>query len=770
MPTLAEVGKAHFMFREMTAEEKAQSAKVKTLTFILDSFFSRFVSTTRYGSPMYPPRTLGDRFKILSAATGSGKGSVGFELYLRYFEGQRKNIVVLQPTITTTIAIPQDILNVPEYKTAFKLGDNVGYQTSTFVRRPIRGVLFMTTMILGQIMRSVTDADFMRRIGFILIDEAHLRRIELDLVVAMLKKLVTRNVADPECPFVIAMSGTMPVERYANYLGVDPANVISVPGQTYEKTPSYLSKDTTDYVAMTVATALEIHEAGADDEPERGDIIIFIRSAEPGKEITKALMAANEKLTKKFIVASVDSAAFKSGSDTYFNIQRKLATTRVADASGRMHVPTRRIILGTPAIETGITIESAKYCIDTGFEWAVQFDPVYAVTIETSKPISQSMAIQRYGRIGRKFPGAYFAMYTEPTFAAMTKEQEPDIIKSDISAMLLNMIVSATMPTTWDKTFIGVPAPMGPFKITDIDMLDMPSVDSLTHALEKLFILGFIDGALRPTVMGCAAIRFYRSSLENIRMIFDAVATGGCVTDMITLAAILDSEPGRLINKNPKKGPMFDIAGTPIFGAENRVAELLCHQLYVSCDAIELLFTWHAICDQFIAITAGRESAATFRRWMVDHGLVYDQWMRMIEARDSIMIGLASIGLDPQAGQRPAPLRALLRDSLPLGVAEIRALKAAMYTGHRLNTATWDDKIGAYVHDWNHLPVVVTSINTAKPISTSWLKPARPKRVMLFASTLKLPKDAENGMYVFGANLVSAIDGFVEPDPTFEVS
>lgn len=789
MPTLAEIGKAAFAFRPMTQEEADKNARTETMTFVLDYFFSKFISATRYGAPQVPPSALGDRFKILSAATGSGKGSVGFELYLRFFDAQHKNIVVLQPTVTTTLAIPQDILSVPKYKADFQMGRNVGYQTRDFAQKPPRGVIFMTTMTLGQILRSLTDVEFMHKYGFILVDEAHLRKVELDLVVCMLKQLIARNVANPECPFAIAMSGTMPMEKYANYFGVDKRDVISVSGQTYKKTEHFLPADSKDFVAETVATIVKIHTNEASDRPEAGDIIVFVSSGGPGKEITKGVQAAVEGLANKLIVTNVDSTAFRTGSSEYFNVLRPLAKSIVYDREGKKFIPTRRLIIGTPAMETGLTISSAKYVIDTGFVYAVEFNPVYAVIIETAKPVAQSMAIQRFGRVGRKFPGDYYGMYTKAAFDRMTPIQEPDIFTNDISAMVLNLVVAGTMPADWNRQMFGWPSPAQSFKIADLDLLDMPSVDSMSHALEKLFILGFIDGHCRATAMGCAATRFHHvSALESVRMIFEGFVSGANVDDLITIAAILEAKPTMLINDSKKKGPVYDPASFPVFGAESHEAELLCRQLYLSCDVIDLLLVYYAIKDQMRqlvdigaevmsggASSTSRTTIAGFRKWMEDRGLVYDKWMSMINIRDNILMTCISIGLDPFANSLGARrhkynLPELLRGSLVTGVAEVRKLKSAMYHGYRLSTASWSASAMKYVHDWNHIGLDLKSINPTKPIGASWMKSARPKQIMVFQVVVKLPRDSANGLFTFGCRLASAVDGFVEVDPTFITS
>ncbi len=771
MPSLAEKGRATFKFREMTAAEAEKNEKVDALTFTLDYFFGRFMPTHRGGYPPTPANTLGDHFKILAAATGSGKASVGPELYMRYFDIQHRNIAVLQPTVATATAIPSDVLTIPKYKPVFKLGQNLGYQTGDLVRKPVNGVIFMTTGVIGQMLRVMTDDQFMRKFFVILIDEAHVRKVELDIVTFMLKRLVARNLSDPRCPFVVAMSGTMPIEKYADYLGVSRADVIAVPGETHKRTPHWLDKDTADYVKTAVATILEIHAADA-DEPERGDIIVFVKSGEITREISKQVGTANEKLAKKMLVTTIDAMGVKSGSDEFFATQRPLAYARVNG-----HVPTRRVIIGTPAIETGLTIPSAKHCIDTGYEHSVTYDPVWSAEVVTHRPVTRSMMTQRIGRIGRKFPGDYYPMYTEATAAAMIDQQDPDVLTRDIAANLLDMIIADTMPSTWDRTFIKWPSPTGSFSIASIDLIDMPSADSLLNALERLFVLGLIDPTGRATLMGCLAVRF-RERLESVRMILEGYLVGANIADLVTMAAIIEVDPTTLVNRSSKKGATF--AGRASWAA---------------CDIIELLLTWRAISAQIAGLAAptkqdatsvtGTRSTTHLRKWMEARGLVYTQWLYVITTRDRIISTLIGAGLDPYTNGIGLPrhkydLSAILQDTPKLAHAEIRKLKACMIAGYMLNTLTYDTKSRAYIHDYTHQPVAISSISLSALTSPDPTKKARPRKLLAFDITLKLPRVAPNGratdgrvpvgLYTFNTEAVSVIDGFVELDETLAIS
>ncbi len=789
MPALSEIGNAGFMFRDLTAEEVAKNSKVLTMDFVLDYFFGKFVATSKHSGAIRAPKTLGDHVKLLSSATGTGKGAIPFELFMRYWLASHRSIAILEPTITTAISIPLEIIsNVPKIRAEFRMGKNVGYQTGHFVRKPISGVLFMTTGVLGQMLRVMTDEQFMRRFQFILLDEAHMRRLDTDMILFLLKQLLIRNLRSPECPMVIAMSGTMPARKYARYFAIDERDIIDVHAQQFPKKENYTSGNVANYVDETVATILKIHTiTGKDDEPERGDIIVFVQSAKPGTDISEKIALENEKLEKKILITTINSDAFRIGTSEYFDVLRPLANASVILNDKTSHIPQRRLIIGTPAMEAGLTIGTAKYCIDTGYEYSVQYNPVYGCQVEGSKPVSRAAAIQRIGRIARKFPGEFYMMYSKETFDLLEPQPDPDIWTRDIAPMLLNLAVAECMPISWSKSLSDwhkVADEIKSFDSMTLDLIDAPSTDSLSIALEKLFVLGFLSAECKPTLMGCTAIRFPRSPLENMRMIFEGYTCGANIEDLITMAAILEATPSMLVNTNPTKGGRF----TPlsVFGESDWHEK----QEYVGCDLIELLFVFYEIRSRIgklsldeskIEVAQESQPAASdpptilnLRKWMLSVGLIYEKWMDVFALRDQLLMMCIASGLDPYINglgiaQHKYNLVKILKESRDLGISEIQKLKSCIVEGYRLNSATWSSQHSAYTHDLSGAQLSIKSLAQSH-VSTKDATAKRPRKIIIFNNSLKLPQKSVDGRYAFESTLVSVIDNFTQIDETFAIS
>lgn len=772
MPTLIEKNRVRFLNREFTPAEKEKSGKINALAFIMEYFFDPFVPRVRRGDPPTKAKEIGDKIKILVAATGSGKGSIGLELYVRYFEATQKNIAVLQPTIATTVAIPGEVMSIPNYTPFFKMGENIGYQTGSLIRKPVKGVIFMTTGVISQMLKVMSDEDFMRKFAFILLDEAHFRKVELDLVFFMLKKLVERNLSNPACPFVIAMSATMPANRYADYFGVDRRHVIDVPGQTYPKQLNYAKEDVGDYFKEAARIAIEIHTTMKDPE-ERGDILIFVYGAGAMKKIEEILNEANIGFENKIKLARIESEGFNAGTDEYFSVLTPLKEMVVV-IGDKEYTPTRRIILGTPAVETGLTLETLKYCIETGYVRTVEYNPLFGITINTPKPVTQSMAVQRIGRVGRKFPGVAHFVYTEDTFKKMEVDQKPDIYLQDLTTFILQIIINDTYEGKWDGSLIGnIAEPVGKYDVRKIDLLDFPAADAIICAQEKLFVLGLIDENYRPTKMGLASA-YFRIAPESVRMIFEGYIIGANVADLVTMAAILHNDPTSLVNTNKKKGALYKQQN--VFGKPDNTTEGLYKRLYISCDVIELLIAFYAIQKKFAEVKNDPDSVFSLLKWFEENGMSFSAWAKMIDTRDSVMQTLvASVGLNPMyngLGLRKFTydLPALCQQHFDIGVSEISKLKQCMYAGYRLQTASWDDEKMVYVHDINKLSLIIMSkLISPLPIHTQF-KQNRPQKIIAFSPVLKLPPRSEDGRYGLFVSTVSALDGHVNYDETFDIS
>ena len=106
----------------------------------------------------------------------------------------------------------------------------------------------------------------------------------------------------------------------------------------------------------------------------------------------------------------------------------------------------RKIFISTPIIETGKTIPTLKYCLDSGLELKpcpnpLIYNPYKFVENLKMVPINQSAAIQRLGRVGREQIGECERLYTQKDYELLDESEQPETINNYcLSPVLLNRL------------------------------------------------------------------------------------------------------------------------------------------------------------------------------------------------------------------------------------------------------------------------------------------------------------------------------------------
>jgi HrpA-like RNA helicase len=446
-------------------ESKEDLDRVKPISYIISWFKERVGQ---------PAKTISDRIIVANSTTGSGKSTVmPAEIYLA-FKGQIKNVIITQPRVVTAIDIPLTITQVPVYKTKFKLGVNIGYQTGDYSSKPKEGLLFCTVGILLQMLSNSEPEDFCKKWQLIILDEAHDRSISLDLVFFYMKKLISK-VSITDYPFVILTSGTMDVDKYLKYF--ETKTVFDIKGDSYPIATEWSTWTDVNYIDMLCKKIIHVHENEENDR-QSCDIVAFLPTKGGITKIKNMLVEYNATRSEnKILPLSLDSATFKQVKQEYFRVFNRLEDLDMPDYS-------RKVILGTNAIETGITLESISYCIDAGLVNVMEYNPALQCSLLTVRPVTKAMSLQRRGRVGRIRPGKFFPLYDEPTFTKFQNIQYPEIIVSDITQSVMKIVDSE-----------GVDCRM---LYETLDTLDKLPRISVSNSIAKLRRYGFLDSKGMP--------------------------------------------------------------------------------------------------------------------------------------------------------------------------------------------------------------------------------------------------------------------------------
>lgn len=267
--------------------------------------------------------------------------------------------------------------------------------------------------------------------GLIILDEFHERQLDSDVLLARLLKL--RSEERPELKLLI-MSATLEVEVLERHLGV---RAISSEGRLYPVELSYQNPDPMAPLAEKVAGAFS---------PTAGHTLVFL----PGM---RDLRACAERINYPH---------------TYL-LHGRLDSDEALRPSSHP-----KLILATNVAESSVTIDGVTTVIDSGLARVARCSPWSGVTQLRVERISQASAIQRAGRAGRTGPGRCVRLYSQAEFENLDPFDTPEILRTDLSHLLLELRVA------------GLTA-------AELDWLTPPTPDRLEAAHRCLSLLGALD-------------------------------------------------------------------------------------------------------------------------------------------------------------------------------------------------------------------------------------------------------------------------------------
>lgn len=694
-------------------ESKQQISNITGIDFILQWFRPRIENPSIV-------KNISDKIIILKSATGSGKSTVfPTEFYLRFYKIMKKNIIVTQPRILTAVSIPKTIASESAYKKenrtdgeGIELFKNIGYQTKEYIRKPIeKGILFCTIGVLLQFLKNMPIENLFKKYGCIIIDEAHERSTNLDLIFYYLKQIYKNNKIE-DCPFLVIASATMNVKKYAKYYNTK--TIFEITGTSYPIQTTYLNFDSMNIYNSIITSILDIHIKNKNDDKDKSDIIIFIPSMSYINKLKLKILDLNKDLENKLYPIGLDSEGYRASGDDYNALFEKIENLVVDNV-----IPTRKVIIATNIAETGITIESLKYCIDTGLVNQLEYNPIYNAYSLLIKPITQSMALQRKGRVGRKHPGNFYPMYTKPIFESMQEIQYPEILTEDLSPILLNIIkiryndtiekyinynsnnINLFEQLINDNKYYNNIKELKPIDLKSLDLLDNPPLISINNALHKLYNLGLIFANGYPTICGILVSKIRNISLENAIMILSGYVYNCNILDLITIAAFNTIGKSKLVTSKFKAfnyGFVNKSKDNKNFDKYNY--NRLKTRLFINCEFIDFILFFNKF-QEILLINFDKINIV--QQFCIDNYINYNELMNLIEIRDEIIKDFTfNMNLNPMANIH-INLSNLIntynnkQNIFYEAIEEIIKIKKCIYEGFKLNIAIYNKESNTYM-------------------------------------------------------------------------
>ncbi|KAG0648388.1 DEAH box RNA helicase DHR1 [Hyphodiscus hymeniophilus] len=385
-------------------------------------------------------------------------------------------------------------------------GKNVAYQIrfegSVSTQTAIK---FMTD---GVLLREVARDIALRKYSAIIIDEAHERSVNTDILIGMLSRVVKlRQEMALEDPSIkplklIIMSATLRITDFTqnSTLFPKPPPVLQAEGRQYPVTMHFARKTHHDYVEEIFGKISKGHK-----KLPPGGFLIFLTGQNEITHLSKKLKEAfhigqsatgpHVRVSGKDTPIETEDIEFgdtiDDSKDDYDDDDDDEVDINVNDdefeigeesetGPGRMHVlplysllPTREqlrvfepppdgsrlVVLATNVAETSLTIPGIRYVFDCGRSKERKYDRTTGVQSFEVGWISKASANQRAGRAGRTGPGHCYKLYSSAVYERDFKDfAEPEILRMPIEGVVLQLkamnlqhVVNFPFPTPPDR-------------------------------------------------------------------------------------------------------------------------------------------------------------------------------------------------------------------------------------------------------------------------------------------------------------------------------
>ena len=390
------------------------------------------------------------------------------------------------------------------------VGDLVGY-TIRFEEKLDPQKTKIKFMTDGMLLREMIIDPLLSKYSFIVIDEAHERSLQSDILIGLIKSLMDRRM---DLKFVV-MSATLETEKFMKYF--PDSKYMEVEGRP-SPTEIYNTKTPqADYLNSSLNTILQVHFNEA-----AGDILVFLTGQEDIEELEQMLKEKQELFpmeANKLLVCPIYAALPSS-------IQLK-----VFEPTPPKH---RKVVLATNIAETSLTIDGIKYVIDCGLVKIRSYNPNKGLESLFVNAVSKSSAIQRAGRAGRQSKGKCFRLYTKQTFDNLELYQTPEILRTDLASTILQLKA------------IGIN------NIENFDFIDKPDPDTLNAAIEELKILGALQENGKLSDLGKEMAELPLSPTYAKLLILSLDEKYNCSEQILSIIALLNTENLFYVPKDEK--------------------------------------------------------------------------------------------------------------------------------------------------------------------------------------------------------------------------
>jgi ATP-dependent RNA helicase DHX37/DHR1 len=431
---------------------------------------------------------------IVSGATGSGKTTQVPQFLFENGFGDPNGptpgmIGITQPRRVAAVSMSKrvsDELGDAKDRVAYQIRFDTTVSSKTAIK-------FMTD---GVLLREMANDFALRKYSAIIIDEAHERTVNTDILISLMSRSVkaradlAKDKPNRFTPLkLIIMSATLRVSdfRENQRLFSIPPPLVQAEGRQFDVAPHWARRTSYNFIEEAYKRICRGHR-----QLPPGGMLVFLTGQNDIRILARRLkeeFPATEPNNDQKVQVRVDSSEMVmeeedlqtitwneseshtnisydeeedsdveieglDGIDSEFKIENEtpgdllkvhilpLYSQLPSKAQLRVfeEVPegSRLIVLATNVAETSLTIPGIRYIFDSGRVKERKWDSAGVQTFETTW-VSKASADQRMGRAGRTGPGHCYRLYSSAIYETFKDFAEPEIYRSPLEGVVLQL-------------------------------------------------------------------------------------------------------------------------------------------------------------------------------------------------------------------------------------------------------------------------------------------------------------------------------------------
>jgi len=596
------------------------------------------ILTERRKLPIFPAKNkfleeaVKNKTVILLGETGSGKTTQVPQFLHEARLDRMGAVAVTQPRRVAAVSLAKRVAKEMGTEVGGLVGYRVRFEDCT---DPRTRIIYQTD---GMLLREAMLDPLLSRYSWILLDEAHERTVNTDILFGVVKSAQASRDKEPTAnnsneasrlpPLrVVVMSATVDADKFSAYW---KCPVLYVEGRQFPVNIRHMSQPSDDYQRALLSTVFQIHSTA----PAREDILAFLT----GQEEIESVARQARLLTREFPDAPklyVMPLYAAQPAEHQLNVFKDMGPG------------TRKLVLSTNIAETSVTVPGLKFVVDSCRVKAKVHQATAGLDLLKVVKVSKAQAWQRTGRAGRQSEGTCYRLLTATQFESLPANTVPEIQRSNLSTVVLTMLS------------IGIK------DINSFDFMDAPSSDALNMALRQLSLLGATEpnqagAGVKLTALGKKMSGF---PLEpRLTACLLAAQARGCGEELLSIVSLLCADT------------IFQLPAAK----EKREEAQNCHRKYCANegDLVSLLNVWRAY-------KSGPKTAAWCRgQYLINRNLIFAD-----EIRRQLVGVCHSAGVQLQSSRDMDNVRQALAAGLFLNVAQLTVdgHYVALDSGHHVH-------------------------------------------------------------------------------------